>query len=70
MIDKKTQELHQENRILRFWFFNLTQTQCLHDANELMRSLFKSDEFPRGNFERIILIFYEFCFFYRLFFFY
>ncbi len=49
MIDQKTKELHQENRILRFWFYNLTQNQCLDDAHELIRSLFKSDEFPRGN---------------------
>jgi predicted neuraminidase len=49
MTDKKTQELHQENRTLRLWFYNLTQNECLHDAHELIRSLFKSDEFPRGN---------------------
>lgn len=48
MTDKKTQELHQENRLLRLWFNNLTQNQCLHDAQELMRLLLKSDEFPRG----------------------
>jgi hypothetical protein len=49
MKDKKTQELHQENRILRLWFYNLTQNQCLYDAHELIRSLFNSDEFPRGS---------------------
>jgi len=53
MIDKKTQELHQENRILRFWFYNLTQNECLYDSHELIRSLFKSDEFPRGNFQKV-----------------
>ena len=47
--DKKTQEVHQENRTLRLWFYNFIQDQCLYDANELIRSLFKSDEFPRGN---------------------
>jgi hypothetical protein len=47
--DKKTRELNQENRTLRLWFYNLTQNECLHDAHELIRSLFKSDEFPRGN---------------------
>ncbi len=54
MTDKKTQELHQENRTLRLWFYNFTQTQCLYDAHELIRSLFKSDEFPRGNQKLII----------------
>ncbi|CAF1010450.1 unnamed protein product [Rotaria sordida] len=53
MIDKKTQELHQENRILRLWFYSLTQNQCLYDANELIRLLFKSDEFPRDYFSFI-----------------
>jgi len=48
MTDKQTQELHQENRTLRLWFYNLTQKQCLTDSHELIRSLFKSDEFPRG----------------------
>ncbi|CAF2675522.1 unnamed protein product [Rotaria sp. Silwood2] len=53
MTDKKTQELHQENRTLRLWFYSLTQNQCLYDANELIRSLFKSDEFPRDYFSFI-----------------
>ena len=48
MTDKQTEEFHQENRTLRLWFYNLTQNQCLSDANEFIRSLFKSDEFPRG----------------------
>ena len=48
MTDKKTKELHQENRILRLWFFNLTANQSLYDAHELIRLLLKSDEFPRG----------------------
>lgn len=53
IIDKKTQELNQENRILRFWFYNQTQNQSLNDAHELIRTLFKSDEFPRGKFNQI-----------------
>ncbi|CAF4221574.1 unnamed protein product [Rotaria socialis] len=53
MMDKRTQELNQENRILRFWFYSLEQNQCLYDANELLRALFKSDEFPRDYFSFI-----------------
>ena len=48
MIDKQTKELHQENRTLRFWFYNPEQNQCDDDANEFLRELFRSDEFPRG----------------------
>ncbi|CAF0973880.1 unnamed protein product [Rotaria magnacalcarata] len=53
MMDKRTQELNQENRILRFWFHSLEQNQCLYDANELIHALFKSDEFPRDYFSFI-----------------
>jgi hypothetical protein len=49
MTDKKSKELHQENRTLRLWFYNFVQDECLHDSHELMRSVLKSDEFPRGN---------------------
>lgn len=55
MTDKKTKELHQENRILRLWFFNLTANQSLYDAHELIRLLLKSDEFPRGEQNRDVL---------------
>jgi hypothetical protein len=48
MTDKKTEKVHQENRILHFWFYDLEQNQYVDDTNEFMRSLFKSDEFPRG----------------------
>ncbi|CAF0873416.1 unnamed protein product [Adineta steineri] len=53
MTDKQTDEIHQENRTLRLWFYNLTQNQCLSDAHEFIRSLFKSDEFPRDYFSFI-----------------
>jgi hypothetical protein len=70
MTDKKTQELHQENRSLRLWFFNFTENQCLYDAHQLIRSLFKSDEFPRGKKNRLFEIERKNFFSRRLFFFY
>ena len=48
MTDKKTGEVHQENRILRLWFHDFAENQSLYEAQELMRMLLKSDEFPRG----------------------
>jgi hypothetical protein len=70
MTDKKTQELNQENRIFRLWFYNFTENQCLYDAHAMLRSLFKSDEFPRGKRKFELLYFNVFKFFSRLFFFY
>ena len=49
MMDKRTKRLHQENRILRFWFYNPHENEYVNDTHELMRALLKSDEFPRGN---------------------
>jgi hypothetical protein len=48
MTDKKTKALHQENRTLDFWFYNLEQNGHVDETNEFMRELFKSKEFPRG----------------------
>jgi hypothetical protein len=48
MNDKKTNKLHQENRTLNFWFYDLKQNQYVNDTNEFMHVLFKTDEFPRG----------------------
>jgi hypothetical protein len=48
MIDKTTRDIHQENRTLRLWFYEFIQDQSLLDAQALLRSLLKSDEFPRG----------------------
>ena len=52
MTDKKTGEVHQENRILRLWFHDFAENQSLYEAQELMRMLLKSDEFPRGETRR------------------
>jgi len=51
--DKKTQNLHQENRILRLWFFKPNQDDSLRDGHEFIRTLFKSDEFPKDYFSFI-----------------
>jgi len=48
MTDKQTKKVHQENRILNFWFYDLQQNQYVDDTNEFIQTLFKSDEFPRG----------------------
>ena len=48
MADRQTEELHQENRTLRLWFYEQTENECLSDAHKFIRSVFKSDEFPRG----------------------
>jgi len=48
MTDKKTKALHQENRTIHFWFYNLEQNGHVDETNEFMRELFKSKEFPRG----------------------
>lgn len=55
MTDKKTRELHQENRILRLWFFDHT---ALSEAHELIRLLLKSDEFPRGEMSVLFICLY------------
>jgi hypothetical protein len=48
MTDRQTKKVHQENRILHFWFYNLKQNEYVDDTNEFMHTLFKSNEFPRG----------------------
>ena len=48
MTDKQTKQTHQENRVLHFWFYNLQRNEYINDTNEFMRTLFKSDQFPRG----------------------
>ncbi|CAF0887766.1 unnamed protein product [Rotaria sordida] len=54
MIDKQTKKLHQENRTLYFWFNNhFKQNQYVNDTNEFLRTLFKSNEFPRDYFSFI-----------------
>ncbi|CAF3180281.1 unnamed protein product [Rotaria socialis] len=53
MIDKQTEKLHQENRILHFWFYNLTKQQSIDHTNEFLSRLFKADEFPRDYFSFI-----------------
>lgn len=42
--DRQTNEIQQENRRLKFWFHQFVR----NDTEELIRLLFKSDEFPRG----------------------
>lgn len=48
MTDKKTKTLHQENRTLHFWFYDLKQNEYNDEINEFMRELLKSNEFPKG----------------------
>ncbi|CAF0984238.1 unnamed protein product [Adineta steineri] len=53
MIDKQTKKIHQENRILHFWFYDLQTDECVNETNEFMRVLLKSNEFPRDYFSFI-----------------
>lgn len=48
MNDKQTKQVHQENRIINFWFYDHQEDQYVDDTNEFLRTLFKPDEFPRG----------------------
>lgn len=48
MNDKQTKKVHQENRILHFWFYNLQEHQYVNEINEFMKLLFRTDQFPRG----------------------
>ena len=52
MTDKRTQGVHQENRVLHFWFYDQNDEEYSDDVNEFMRGLFKSSEFPRGEIDR------------------
>lgn len=47
--DRQTNEIQQENRRLKFWFHQFVR----NDTEELIRLLFKSDEFPRDYFSFI-----------------
>ncbi|CAF1677367.1 unnamed protein product [Adineta ricciae] len=50
MTDKQTKGVHQENRVLHFWFYDQNDEEYSDDVNEFMRGLFKSSEFPRDYF--------------------
>ena len=48
LTDQKTHQVQQENRTLRFWFFEQEQSTYASETNEFLRALLKAEEFPRG----------------------
>lgn len=46
--DKRTREIQQENRILRLWFYQFERERCLVDAQDLMKNILKTNDFPQG----------------------